>query len=388
MPTEREEASGESLDHLVTSLSTETSAAADFPAPIFENHAPTANRVQLGILTLALAAFLYFARPVILPLFLACLAATALRPFMRGLARLGLRPAFSGAVVCAALMAVVGLGFFELARPAIRWMDEAPSHLSEMRGKFQQRFPNAARFGHAIDSLSDVGVASVARAHEEQPVQTVEIKDRRGANSILNWTGTVVAGLGEVFVLVYLLLASGDLFMHKLVRVMPTLRDKKRAVEITHEVQTNLSNYLFSVSVINICLGTIGAAGFHFLGVPRAAMWGMLAAVLNFVPYFGPILVVLLLAVVGMLSFDSVPQWVLPACWYLVLHLLESNFVTPILLGRRFTLNPVAIFVSLMFWLWLWGIPGALLAVPILVSVKAICDRVPNATYISELIGS
>ena len=128
--------------------------------------------------------------------------------------------------------------------------------------------------------------------------------------------------------------------------------------------------------------------GLYFMGVPNAAMWGMLVAVLNFVPYFGPIIGVFLLATVGLLTFDALWQGLLPSRWYLLLHLLEANLVTPVLLGRRFTLNPVVIFVSLIFWTWLWGVPGALLSVPILASIKVVCDRVPKLTFVSELLTS
>src|SRR5207248_6372733 len=122
--------------------------------------------------------------------------------------------------------------------------------------------------------------------------------------------------------------------------------------------------------------------------VPNAAMWGMLVAVFNFVPYFGPVAGILLLAAVGLLTFDTLWLALLPPAWYLLLHLLEANFITPVLLGRRFTLNPVIIFVSLIFWTMLWGVPGALLSVPILVSLKVICDRVPAMSHISELLTS
>jgi predicted PurR-regulated permease PerM len=183
-----------------------------------------------------------------------------------------------------------------------------------------------------------------------------------------------------------MLLASGDLFLHKLVRVMPTLREKKRAVEISHEIQQNISHYLFSVSLINLGLGIVVSAGLYFLGVPNAAMWGLLVALLNFVPYFGPGAGIILLAVVGLLTFDSLWQAALPTAWYSLTHALESNLVTPVLLGRRFTLNPVVIFVSLIFWTWLWGVPGALLSVPVLVSIKVICDRVPAMSPLSELL--
>jgi predicted PurR-regulated permease PerM len=343
--------------------------------------------VQTVVLILGMTAFLYFARPVILPLVLACMAATALKPVMRGLACLRIPTSAAAALVFAVLVAALMVGFVQLGRPAARWMDEAPQHMAELKSRARSLFPNVARMSRLVATVNDLDVSDVGKKDGDRKASTVEIKDQRGTSSILNWTGTILAGLGEVLVLIYLLLASGDMFMQKLVRVMPTLQDKKRAVDISHEIQTNISNYLFTVSIINLCLGSVAAAGFFMLGVPRPVMWGMLVAIVNFVPYFGPIAGVVLLGIAGLLSFDTLTQSLLPAGWYLLLHLLEANFVTPILLGRRFTLNPVAIFVALMFWLWLWGIPGALLAVPILVSAKAICDRIPNASYISELIG-
>jgi hypothetical protein len=223
---------------------------------------------------------------------------------------------------------------------------------------------------------------------EQKLAPTVEVKDSRGTSSILNWTGTFLAGAGETLVLLYLLLASGDLFLQKLVHVMPTLHDKKRAVEISHEVQQGISNYLFSVSLINLGLGLLVGGGLYFLGVPNAAMWGTFVAALNFVPYFGPVAGVIVLGAVGLLTFDTLWQTLLPPGWYLLLHLLEANLITPVLLGRRFTLNPVVIFVSLIFWTWIWGVPGALLSVPILVSIKVICDRIPALSPVGELLTS
>jgi predicted PurR-regulated permease PerM len=205
---------------------------------------------------------------------------------------------------------------------------------------------------------------------------------------LVSWGGSVLAGAVETLVLLYLLLASGDMFLQKLVYVMPTLSDKKRAVEISHEIQQNISNYLFAVSLINIGLGIIVSGGLYFMGVPNAAMWGMLVAVLNFVPYFGPVAGIILLGTVGLLTFDTLWKGVLPPAWYLLLHLLEANLVTPVLLGRRFTLNPVVIFVFLIFCTWLWGVPGALLSVPMLVAIKIISDRVPSLSAVSELVTS
>jgi predicted PurR-regulated permease PerM len=240
-----------------------------------------------------------------------------------------------------------------------------------------------ARFSRAADAVNNLA----ASEEEQKKAPAVELKTNR-VPTFINWTGTFLAGLGESLVLLYLLLASGDLFLQKLVRVMPTMRDKKRAVDISHEIQQLISNYLLSVSLINLGLGIIVGGGLYWLGVPNAAMWGMLIALLNFVPYFGPVAGITLLAVVGLLTFDTLWQGLLPPAWYLLLHLLEANFITPVLLGRRFTLNPVVIFVSLIFWTWLWGVPGALLSVPILVSIKVICERFPSMSHVSELLTS
>jgi predicted PurR-regulated permease PerM len=339
--------------------------------------------VQSVLILLGTIGFLYFARPVVLPVVLACVAGMALKPLIRWLSCCHIPPALSAAVVLCLLVASVGIGFFELGRPALTWMNQAPQHMGELRQKALKLFPRVAHFSQAAAAVNNLGAAE-----EGQPqAPAVELKTSR-VPTFINWTGTLLAGVGESLVLLYLLLASGDLFLQKLVRVMPTMSDKKRAVDISHEIQQQISNYLFSVSLINLGLGLLVGGGLYWLGVPNAAMWGMLTALFNFVPYFGPLAGISLLAIVGVLTFDTLWQGLLPPAWYLLLHLLESNFITPILLGRRFTLNPVVIFVSLIFWTWLWGVPGALLSVPILVSLKVVCDRVPAMSHVSELLTS
>ena len=342
---------------------------------------------NIVLIALGTIAFLYVGRPVVLPVILAWMAATTLRPLVRWLSWIRLPTAFSAAVVFCLLVGALGAGFLEMERPATRWINEAPKRMTELRQRVQRIFPKAQHLSQATAAVSNLGATEAEKREEQRKTPMVEVKDERGAASILNWTGTLLAGLGEVLVLTYLLLASGDLFLQKLVRVIPTLRGKIRAVEITREIEDNISNYLFSVSLINVGLGVAVSAGLFALGVPNAAMWGILAALLNFVPYFGAIVGVVILAAVGLLTFDSPWRGLLPALWFMALHLLEANLVTPILLGRRFTLNPVAIFVSLIFWIWLWGVPGALLSVPILVSIKVICDRIPSMAHLGEMIG-
>ncbi len=352
------------------------------PAEVLTPAVTKMTPFQILIIVLGTMAFLYFARPVILPVFLACVAAMTLKPLIRWLSYCHIPPALSAAVVLCLLVFGVAIGFVQLGRPALTWMNEAPQHMTELRERFQKFFPRAAQISQAAAAVNNMG----ATEEEQKKAPTVELKTSRVPSMFINWTGTFLAGVGETLVLLYLLLASGDLFLQKLVHVMPTLSNKKSAVEISHEIQQNISNYLFSVSLINIGLGLVVSGGLYFMGVPNAAMWGLFVAVLNFVPYFGPVAGFIVLGTVGLLTFDTLGRGLLPAAWYLALHLLESNLITPVLLGRRFTLNPVVIFVSLIFWMWLWGVPGALLSVPILVSLKVICDRVPAMSPVSELL--
>jgi len=368
----------------------EAAPRADAPSsepPPAQPGAPTPAKtapVQIVLVVLGTIAFLYFAHPVVMPIVLACVAGMTLKPLIRWLSKCHIPPALSAAVVLCLFVAAVAIGFIQLARPALTWMNGAPRHMAELRQRVQKFVPRVARFSQAAAAVNNLG----ATEEEKEKVTTVEIKTSRVPGTYINWTATLLVGVGETLVLLYLLLASGDMFLQKLVHVMPTLRDKKSAVELSHEIQQNISNYLFSVSLINIGLGIVVSVGLYFMGVPNAAMWGMLVAVLNFVPYFGPVAGVILLATVGLLTFDTLWKGLLPPAWYLLLHLLEANLITPVLMGRRFTLNPVVIFVSLIFWTWLWGVPGALLSVPILVAIKVISDRVPAMSHVSELLTS
>ena len=206
------------------------------------------------------------------------------------------------------------------------------------------------------------------------------------AGSIFSWTGSVLGGVVETIVLLFMLLASGHLFMEKLVEVIPAVRDKKQATRISREIQQCVSQYLFFVGMVNVAFGALVGLSLHLLGLPNAAMWGGVAACLNFIPYFGPIVGILAVTMAGLLAFDTLGRSLLPAGAYLLLHLLEADLVTPFLLGRRYTLNPVVIFVSLLFFAWLWGVPGAVLAVPLLVTVKAVCDRIAILSQLGRLL--
>jgi predicted PurR-regulated permease PerM len=158
-------------------------------------------------------------------------------------------------------------------------------------------------------------------------------------------------------------------------------------VEIANEIESSISRYLFTVALINLALGSVASLAFWLIGVPTPVLWGLMGGLLNFVPYLGAVTTIAIVTVVATATIPNLGHALLAPLTYLALGTLEGNFITPWVMGNRLTLNPVMIFVSLMLWGWIWGIPGALLAVPILAGFKIICDRVRPLAAIGEFLG-
>ena len=206
-------------------------------------------------------------------------------------------------------------------------------------------------------------------------------------DALFGGTTAFVSEAVVVIVLLYFLLASGDLFLRKLIKVLPTFKDKKRAVEIAREVENNISTYLFTVTLINMGVGVAVGMGVWLLDMPNPVLWGALACVLTYIPYLGAVVGIGVLGLAALLVFDDLGHALAVPGVYLVVSFLEGNFITPLVLGRRLSLNPVVIFVGLLFWFFLWGIPGALLAVPTLAVFKIVCDHVDTLAPIGEFFG-
>jgi predicted PurR-regulated permease PerM len=215
----------------------------------------------------------------------------------------------------------------------------------------------------------------------------VEIRSTRMRDVILQQTPGFLFSILLTIILVYFLLASGDRFLYDLVRSLPHLEAKRRAVEISREIEHNVSSYLATISLINFVLAVAVAVAMYFLGMPNAILWGAMAGLFNFIPYLGAMLTMLILTLVALITFDSPLYAMLVPAVFFALNLMEAYIATPIIVGRRLLLNPVMIFVGLMFWFWLWGIAGGLLAVPILAAFKIVCDHVPSLQPLGAFLG-
>lgn len=335
----------------------------------------------IGLFLLAFFHTLRVARDLFLPLMLAFFLSFLLRPLLRLLKQAHIPEAAGAALLLVVVVGGVGLGLHSLVTPATDWLAKAPESMTRIQGKLRTlRFPmeQVSRTAEQVERT----IAGDSRTAPVSPVSPT-------------WTRQVLLGGATAFVsesvvvivLLYFLLASGDLFLRKLIKVLPTLKDKKRAVEIAREIENNISTYLFTVTLINIAVGVAVGLGVWLLKMPNPVLWGVLAYVLTYIPYLGAAVGIGVLSVAALLAFEDLGHALAVPAVYAVVSFLEGNFITPLVLGRRLTLNPVVIFLGLLFWFFLWGIPGALLAVPILAIFKIVCDHVDALAPIGEFLG-
>ncbi|MBX6332619.1 MAG: AI-2E family transporter [Gemmatimonadaceae bacterium] len=281
-----------------------------------------------------------------------------------------------------ALVGLLALGTYALIGPVQTWIARAPQTLAATEHRLQRfRKPveQVTRTAEQVESATSVSGSRAARE--------VVLRGPSLAQRVFGTTESFFVGLLEVLVLLYFLLAGGDLFLQKLVQVIPQLRDKKTAVRIARETEASISMYLSTIALVNVVEGIVIAGVMALLGMPNAVLWGVLTALLEFIPYLGATAMVAILTLAGLTTFSSTGHALLVPASYLAINLIQANLVTPLLLGRRLTLNPVAIFVGLMFWFFIWGIPGAFVAVPFLATLKIVCDHVEALAPIGALLG-
>ncbi len=337
-----------------------------------------------GLFILASFYTLYFARAFLLPIILALLLSFLLSPVVRGLKKLHIPEALGAALAIFSLLGLLLLGVVELATPAYDWMGQAPQSLRRIESKIRDLKKPVQTVSKATEQVEKI--AKVSGGQDTAP--KVQVTTESLGARVLSKMTELVSSAVVMFILLYFLLASGDLFLRKLIKVTPNLADKKRAVEIARQIETEVSAYLATITLINVVLGLAVWGALALAGVPNPLLWGVLATFANYIPYLGPILMVSVLTMVGLLTFPDVPHALLPPGAFLGLHVLETFLITPMILGRRLTLNPVMIFLGLTFWGWLWGIAGAILAVPIMVALKIFCDHVEALAPVGEFLGS
>ena len=333
-----------------------------------------------GLFVLAIFYTMYFMRSVLLPIVLALLLSYLFRPIVRALARVKVPPIIGAAVILVALLALIGYGVSSLMVPFASWLEKAPAGLSELQHKLMPLKKSMTQVAQASGEIEKL-------ATPDSPTKTaVEVKRRPLTEMLYMRTPEFIAGAVLLFILLYFLLVYDGVFMSKVIKLMPTLSDKKTAVSIAHDIESHVSRYLLTVTIINTCLGVAVGTTVGLLGLRNPVMWGVMVAVLNFVPYVGALTGIICMTVGAVLSFSSFGYALLFPAVYLAYGTLEGNLVTPWVMGRSLTLNPVIILLSLTFWGWMWGIAGVILAVPILAAFKIFCAHIGRLAPIAEFL--
>jgi predicted PurR-regulated permease PerM len=335
-----------------------------------------------GLFLLAIFYTMYFVRSLLLPIVLALLLSYLLRPIVRGMAKAKVPPLIGAALLLLSLVGLIGYGVSFLAAPAAGWLEKAPYSLQQLQQKllpFKKPMEKVAQASGAIENLT-------ATDNQQSKTPTVEVKEHPLTDRLMVQTPELIVSALTMLILLYFLLGYDGVFLAKLIKLMPTLSDKKRAVSIANEIEAQVSRYLFTVTLINCALGFAVGTTVGLLGLPNPVMWGAMVALLNFVPYLGALTGIICMTLGAVLSFDSLSYALLFPASYFILATLEGNFITPMVMGRSLTLNPVLVLLSLTFWGWMWGITGVILAVPILAAVKIFCSHIKPMEPLAEFI--
>ena len=345
-----------------------------------------------GLFLLACLAAMYFASEIVLPVVLAIMLKLLLQPVVRVFDSFR-APRVLGALAAIVLLIGILLGLVTaLTGPAISWLGKLPEVLPRVEQEIRELGRPLHAFQHALGEVEKVTTspappAAPSSAPAPTPARTAAPAPAQSAvplhaaaliDSLFSGTRAAAAGFFTTLLVLFYLLVSGETFLRRLVEILPRFGDKRLAVEISLKVERDISAYLVTITVINAVVGIATGFVMWVCGIGDPLLWGVTAFVLNYIPVLGPITGIGLFAVVGVLSKGAFLAALLPAGLYLLIHLIEGETVTPMILARRFTINPVAVVLALVFWFWMWGVPGAILSVPMLAIAKIVCDDVPS----------
>jgi predicted PurR-regulated permease PerM len=340
-----------------------------------------------GILILAVLAIvytLYFGKEILLPIALALVLKLLLQPAMRLLhERLRLPGALAALLLIIAVFSAVAAVGFTISVPASGWIQRAPESLPLLKDKLAILRQPLDYLQNGLKELENLTGPSGGDG------QTVTVKQGSGlAGSLATGTATTLSRSFTTMIILFFLLASGGRLLRGFVEVLPRFMDKRTAVEIATEIEENISGYLLTITMMNALVGIATGIAMKLCGLGDPILWGAMAFLLNYIPILGPMTGVVIFFLVGIVTFDWPWYAFVPAGIYLLIHIAEGETITPMLLAKRFTLNPVLVIVSLFFWHTVWGIPGALLAVPLLAIFKIVADRIEPLKPLGHIIGS
>ncbi len=345
----------------------------DAARPYASRPRPRAPAAVLVLATLATGFTLWAAQGLLLPVLLAMFFALIGNPIIRVLQKLYVPRFVSALLVLALGLAGTGLLAAQLIAPAGEWIRQVPREMRDLTPRLQDLARPVQEANKAAENIA----RAAGGENPARPVQVVRTEVNNPYRA-LTATPRMIAAVLAVVLLTFFFMVYGQSLQRNAIALLPGRQQKKLTVEIMQSIEHEMSRYVLTISLINILVGLALAGALYWLGVPgdEALLWGTMAAILNYAPYVGPLIGILVMLLMGFVAFDDLWQSVLPAAIYLGLHTLEGQIVTPIVLGARMALSPLVLILALMVFGWLWGIVGLLLAVPLLVCVKIVLSKI------------
>jgi predicted PurR-regulated permease PerM len=353
---------------------------------------------SVALTVLAVAATMYllhWAREAFIPIVLSILISYALEPIVAMFTRIRVHRVLAAGLVVTMTGGVLGYGIYSLSDDVAAIVGQLPDAAQRLR-RTMQRDGNDGAIGQVQKAAEELQkTADQAAGSNPAPKNVTRVQIEEPAINVreyITWGSTGLIAFGGqatlVFFFVFFLLASGDLFKRKLVKLAgPSLEKKKITVQILDEINHQIARFLFVRIITSVVVGLATWIAFRIIGLEQAALWGTAAGVFNSVPYFGPVIVAATTAIIAFLQFGTVSMAAYVASISLVITSIEGWLMTPWLTSRTARTNEVAIFIGLIFWSFLWGIWGTLLAVPMLVAAKAYCDHIEDLKPVGELLG-
>lgn len=334
-----------------------------------------------GLFVMALFGVLWLARVILIPLAFALMLYFVFRPLVRALRRMAIPTVLAALLVIGGITGALGYGVFRLAEPAAEWVQRLPSALRGVERKVMRLRQPVEQVNKLVDKVEQMTQVDKTKASREVVVDRPGLGEAIVEQARDVGAGAVVALFGFFFMLVW-----GDQLLGRLVGLVPDLRGADRSAAVMTTVERRMSRYLGTITLVNIALGAAVGTVLWLLGMPNPLLWGVVATVLHFIPYLGGLVGVCLVGLASLVTFPDLTHALLPPAAYFVLGAIEGNFVSPMLLGKTFRLSPLVIFVWLLFWGWLWGLAGAVLAVPLLMLVKVAADKSPSLAPLGALL--
>lgn len=371
--------------------------------PADESRTPLPLPINIRSASLVLIAFiasivtLHWARPVFVPVMLGLMFSYALTPLVDRLVHWHLPRVIASTLVLSIACSGIGWTVYVLADDANTLVESMPEMAQKLRQAVGHRRASVSqidRMQQAATELEKAAAAAPAVADAERGVTRVRIEKPRFDLQDYLWTGTLgfAEFAGQATVVVFLtlfLLATGNRFRRKMVKIAgPTIRQKKITIQALDEISEQVQRYLMVQMLTSVLVGVATWLAFWWIGVNHAAVWGLVAGILNLVPYVGAIAITAGSAMVGLVQFETLDAALLVAGVSVLIHVASGYLLTPYLTSRASRLSAITVFVSVLAWGWLWGIPGLLLGVPIMMAVKAVCDRIDDLKPIGELLGA